>query len=140
MSSLKIREAIGADRDAILRLVPRLRAFGTTAFHQAADLDEGERRTINQYFEGPPEGARLWVAEDEAASGIAGAAYAQRMIDYFTQGPHAHLGILMVAEQSEGCGVGRALMHRVEDWARKNRFKHTDTQRIHGKWPGTWFL
>jgi GNAT superfamily N-acetyltransferase len=42
------------------------------------------------------------------------------LIDYFTQKPHAHLGILVVADHAEGLGVARALMLHVEDWARHN--------------------
>jgi GNAT superfamily N-acetyltransferase len=122
MISLRIREAISSDRAAILQLVPRLRAFGTPLFHAAADLDAGERRTIDRYFDARPDGTQLWVAEHTAPA-IAGAAYAQQMLDYFTQKPHAHLGILVVAEHSEGLGVARALMRQVEDWARANGLK-----------------
>jgi GNAT superfamily N-acetyltransferase len=120
--SVIIREAISPDRAAILQLVPRLRAFGTPPFHAVADLDAGESRTIDRYFDARPDGTQLWVAESSARA-IAGAAYAQRMIDYFTQEPHAHLGILVVAENAEGLGVAKALMRQVEDWSRNNGLK-----------------
>jgi GNAT superfamily N-acetyltransferase len=38
--------------------------------------------------------------------------------DYFTGHPRAYVDILVVAEEAEGRGVGRALMDHVEHWAR----------------------
>jgi GNAT superfamily N-acetyltransferase len=38
--------------------------------------------------------------------------------DYFTGHPRAYVDVLVVAEDAEGRGVGRALMGRVEQWAR----------------------
>jgi len=37
---------------------------------------------------------------------------------HFTGTPEAYVGELVVAEEAEGRGVGRALMAAVEDWAR----------------------
>ncbi len=38
--------------------------------------------------------------------------------DYFTDHPRAYVDILVVAEEAEGCGVGRALMTQAEQWSR----------------------
>ena|ERR1700761_4297765 len=122
MTITTIRKALVSDRAAILQLVPRLRAFGEVRFHAAADLDAGECRTINRFFESPVEGTQLWVAE-HPVSGVSGAAYAERVLDYFTREPHAHLGILMVAKQAEGTGVARALIDQVERWSHENGLK-----------------
>lgn len=115
----RIRLAQPADREPVLWLVPRLRGFGTVPLRSAQDLDAGESRTLNRYFDAPSpvEGARLWVAESPAGS-VEGAAYAERVTDYFTQELHAHLGILMVSENAEGRGVARLLVETVENWAR----------------------
>jgi GNAT superfamily N-acetyltransferase len=40
--------------------------------------------------------------------------------DYFTGHPRAYVDILVVASSAEGQGVGRALMARVEAWAREH--------------------
>ena len=63
-----------------------------------------------------PTAPRSAVAEDSRGS-VLGAAYAERAIDYFTEEAHAHLGILAVALEAEGRGVGRALMATMEQWA-----------------------
>jgi GNAT superfamily N-acetyltransferase len=43
--------------------------------------------------------------------------------DYFTGHPRAYVDILVVAHEAEGKGVGRALMDRVERWARDRAFR-----------------
>jgi GNAT superfamily N-acetyltransferase len=43
--------------------------------------------------------------------------------DYFTDHPRAYVDLLVVAPEAEGRGVGRALMERVERWARENGCK-----------------
>jgi len=116
-----IREATNGDLAAIVQLIPRLRAFGPVRHRSEEVLDAGERRTIERYFEARPPGSQLWVAE-HPAKGVSGVAYAERMIDYFTQAPHGHLGILAVAERAEGLGIARALMRQVEDWSRENGY------------------
>jgi GNAT superfamily N-acetyltransferase len=115
----QIRLAKPVDRERLLGLIPRLRSFGTVPLRSAEDLDAGEIRTLKRYFDapGPVDGARLWVAESPAGS-VEGAAYAERVTDYFTQELHAHLGILMVSENAEGRGVARLLLQTVENWAR----------------------
>ena len=111
-----VRASTSADRPHVLALVPRLRAFGPPPLRSPEALDAGELRTLNRFFDEHPDGTALWVAED-ARGTIVGAAYAERAIDYFTQEPHAHLGILAVAAEAEGRGVGRALMETMEQSA-----------------------
>jgi GNAT superfamily N-acetyltransferase len=123
-SNWKIRLATQADRARILDLVPRLRAFGTVALRSAHDLDIGECRTVNRYFdsESVPDQARLWVAESANAT-VEGAVYAERAADYFTREPHGHIGILMVSEDAEGTGIARLLVEAVENWCRACGFR-----------------
>jgi GNAT superfamily N-acetyltransferase len=118
-----IRSAVADDRASVLALVPRLRAFGApAALHSPEEMDAGERRTLERYFDAPSNHARLFVAE--AANGaVLGAAYAERAIDYFTLEAHGHLGILMVAASAEGRGIGSALLESVERWARAEGYR-----------------
>jgi ribosomal protein S18 acetylase RimI-like enzyme len=43
--------------------------------------------------------------------------------DYFTDHPRAYVDNLVVAQESEGKGVGRALLNYVERWARDHEFR-----------------
>jgi GNAT superfamily N-acetyltransferase len=113
---IHIRPATLADRDFVLGLVPRLRAFGPPPLRPAEALDDAEVRALSRAFEALPEGAVLFVAE-HPREGAVGAAYAETASDYFTQEKHGHLAILMVAEAGEGKGAGRALLAAVESWS-----------------------
>ncbi|GLC25904.1 GNAT family N-acetyltransferase [Roseisolibacter agri] len=113
----RVRAAAAADRDAIVALVPRLRAFGAAPLRPPEALDRAERETLERALAANAPDAALLVAEVEGL-GVAGVAYAHGATDYFTGEPHAHLGILAVAEAAEGRGVGRALLEAVDAWAR----------------------
>ena len=117
---ITIRPATPADREFVIGLVPRLRAFGPPPLRPPEALDEAEVRALSRAFdvlpEGGPDGAVLFVAE-HPREGAVGAAYAETATDYFTQEKHGHLAILMVAEAGEGKGAGRALLQAVESWS-----------------------
>ena len=119
---VSVRPAIRTDHARVLDLVPRLRAFGAVPLRSAHDLDAGECRTVNRYFESPPHGAQLWVAETSEGT-VEGAVYAESVADYFTQERHGHVGILMVSEEAEGRGIARLLLDVVENWCRVSGFR-----------------
>jgi GNAT superfamily N-acetyltransferase len=113
--TLTVRAATPADREFILGLVPRLRAFGEVPLRPAAALDAAERRALERALAAPAPDAALVVAE---LGGVpVGVAYAETAADYFTGERHGHLAILIVAEAGEGRGAGRALLAAVEGWA-----------------------
>ena len=113
---IQIRVARSEDREAIVALVPRLRAFGEVPLYTPEQLDTGERVTLDRALDTMPEGATLLVAElDEL--GVVGFAYGESATDYFTKETHGHLGIIAVAESGEGKGVGRALLEAIEAWS-----------------------
>jgi GNAT superfamily N-acetyltransferase len=118
-----VRPASPGDRASVSALVPRLRAFGPPALRSSEALDAGERRTLEQFFDKPLEGARMWVAQGPEEDTLLGVAYAERAIDYFTREAHGHLAILAVAAEAEGRGVGRALMEAVEGWASEQGYR-----------------
>jgi ribosomal protein S18 acetylase RimI-like enzyme len=118
---MTIRPAAQSDEGPVLALVPQLRSFGPTTFRSAGALDAGEARTLLRFFAEHPAGARLWVAEANGA--VVGIAYVETLTDYFTGERHGHLGILVVAKDAQGMGVGQALMDTVEQWARSENFR-----------------
>ena len=118
-----VRPAVANDRAQVLALVPRLRAFGAPPpLHSPEELDAGEARTLERYFDVPSEHTRLFVAQG-ADGAVLGAAYVEQAMDYFTLEAHGHLGILAVAANAEGRGIGRALLESVEQWARAQGYR-----------------
>jgi ribosomal protein S18 acetylase RimI-like enzyme len=118
---MNIRPATQSDEARVLALVPQLRSFEPATFRSADALDAGESGTLHRFFAEHPAGTRLWVAEANGA--LIGAAYVETATDYFTAECHGHLGILVVAKEAQGMGVGQALMATVEDWARNEGFR-----------------
>jgi GNAT superfamily N-acetyltransferase len=119
---VRIRHARPEDEPFVLDTSARLAAFGPPAWRTAAELVEGERRTLRAYFASPPPGAALLVAEADDDGGPLGFVYLESQIDYFTQERHGHVGIIAVSAAAEGSGAGRTLMTAAEDWARAQGF------------------
>ena len=111
-----IRPAHAGDRGFVLAATARLSAFGVPPGRSAPEIVDGEARTLRAYFDAasPPE--TLLIAETAGAP--SGFVFLEEHEDYFTLATHGHIGILIVAEAAEGRGVGAALMHAAEEWAR----------------------
>lgn len=120
---VRIRAPRPGDREQILALVPRLRAFGPPPLRPIEDLDRAETEAIEKALDSPPAGSVVLVAESETMPGVAGIAYIETHPDYFTKEYHAHLAILSVAGNAEGHGVGRALLEAVDDWTRARGYR-----------------
>ncbi len=112
-----IRPATSADAAFVFEAARRLASFGPPPWRRAEDIVSAEVRALRAYFEAPPAGARLLVADSDAGS--LGFVYLERQQDYFTQAVHAHIGMLVVTEAAAGHGVGSALVKAAEDWARE---------------------
>jgi GNAT superfamily N-acetyltransferase len=122
-----IRPAQPSDRDFVLSMADRLVSFDVPAFRTKAELAEGDRRALAEWFDRLQDASRaearsaeaeaLFVAEVDGRQ--AGCAYLVTLIDYFNERPHAHLSVLAVAADAEGKGVGSALLDCSEAWARK---------------------
>jgi GNAT superfamily N-acetyltransferase len=117
-----IRAARDADQAFVLETVHRLADFETPPpWRSRAEIVEGEARTLRAFFERPPSGAQLLVAESEGRP--LGFAYLETLRDYFTEKEHGHVGILAVAKEAEGRGVGGALLEAAGEWARRRGFR-----------------
>ena len=116
-TDVRVRSARPEDRAFVLETAGRLSAFGPPAWRSPEEVVEGEARTLRAFFERPPEDAALLVAETTPGE-PAGFAYLETLRDYFTREAHTHIGILAVAKNAEGRGVGSALLAAAEDWAR----------------------
>jgi GNAT superfamily N-acetyltransferase len=111
-----VRPATAADRAFLVGVVPRLRAFGPPPLRPADDMDRAEVEALERALDEPAPDAVLLVAELDGV-GPAGVALANTATDYFTHERHGHLSIIIVTEQGEGRGVGRALLDAVDAWA-----------------------
>ncbi len=112
-----IRPAQPADREFVLAQADRLVSFDVPAFRSKAELAEGDRRALSEWFGEPKPDEAMFVAELEGRP--VGCAYLVTLVDYFNERPHAHLSVLAVTAEAEGKGVGSALLDRSEAWARE---------------------
>ncbi len=117
-----VRAAHPGDRAFVLETARRLSDFGPPRWRTAEEVVEGEARTLRVFFDVPPPGARLLVAEG-AGIGRLGFAYLETLRDYFTGEEHGHVGILAVAKEAEGRGVAGALLEAAEAWSRLGGFR-----------------
>jgi GNAT superfamily N-acetyltransferase len=120
-SEIRIRAARPDDLSFVLAAAERLPSFGPPAWRNAGEIVEGEARTLRAFFESPPPGAALLVAE--TPEGPLGIVYLETLRDYYTGEEHGHIGILSVIAEGEGKGVGGALMRAAEQWARRNGYR-----------------
>ncbi|HET7452612.1 MAG TPA: GNAT family N-acetyltransferase [Thermoanaerobaculia bacterium] len=114
--AVAVRRARRTDRSFVLETARRLSDFDLPSWRSAAEIVGGEVRTLEAFFRQPPPGSELLVAE--AGGKAAGFALLETGRDYFDRREHAHLGILAVSGESEGLGVGGALVAAAEEWAR----------------------
>ncbi len=118
---VRVRAARADDRRFVLATAERLSAFGPPPWRQAADVVEGEARTLRDVFDAPDPASALLIAEGPDGAPL-GFALLEEARDYFTHEWHGHLGILAVAAAAEGLGVGGALIRAAEAWARRRRY------------------
>ena len=91
-------------------------SFDVPAWRPKAELIEGDRRALEQWFDIPKADEAMYIAELDGRA--AGCAYLVTLVDYFNERPHAHLSVLAVTAEAEGKGVGTALIDKSVAWAR----------------------
>ncbi|MEN3336490.1 MAG: hypothetical protein V7647_166 [Acidobacteriota bacterium] len=119
--SIRIRAARIEDLPFILETAGRLSAFGPPPWRDAADVVEGEARTLREFFDAPDPSSALLIAHGPLGKAL-GFALLEEARDYFTHEWHGHLGILAVAAAAEGTGAGAALIRAAEAWARRRKY------------------
>jgi GNAT superfamily N-acetyltransferase len=115
-SPIAVRPARPADRAFVRATAIRLADFSLPSWREAGEIVSGEMRTIDEYFRGTLPGAAMLIAEADRQP--LGFAFLETGRDYFNRREHAHVGILAVAADAEGLGVGRALIAAAEEWTR----------------------
>jgi len=102
-----------------LDLADRLVSFEVPAWRDKAELIEGDRRALREWFHSPKPDEAMFIAELDGRP--VGCAYLVTFVDYFNERPHSHLSVLAVSADAEGKGVGTALLDRSVAWARERQ-------------------
>ncbi len=119
---MTLRPARPDDLEFLLQAVGRLGEFGPPPWRTAAELVEGEARTVRKFMREPAPGTEMAVAVGQGGDPL-GFVYLERLRDYFTEEEHGHVSIVAVAGHSEGRGVAGALMRAAESWARRSGYR-----------------
>jgi GNAT superfamily N-acetyltransferase len=118
---IEIRPAWPDDEAFVLATTERLGAFPVPAWRTPAEIAAGEVRTLAAHFRAPLADAALLLAVDGEGRRL-GFVFLEARQDYFTLARHAHVATLAVTGESEGSGVGRALLEASERWAHEQGF------------------
>ena len=111
-----VRPGSPEDRDFVIATARRFAAFGPPPWRTAHEVVGGEVRCLDEFFDGGMRESALLVADHDGRP--AGFAFLEHRDDYFSGSRHGHLGMIAVTADVEGRGVGAALLHAAEDWAR----------------------
>lgn len=122
MADVRVRLAGPLDRDFVLETASRLADFGPPPSRPADELVSGEVRTLRAFFDSPPPGARLLVAESAGGEKL-GFAYLETVVEYFVHERHGHVGMLAVTRAAQGQGVGSILVKAAEGWCREQGYR-----------------
>lgn len=111
---IEIRAFTAEDREFLARIAPRIRPAETVSPREPAAMDRFFHEIERGRLLTEP-GAEAFVAMiDGEPNGLVSI---HPETDYFTGHPRAYVDVLVVAEEAEGRGVGRALMTHAERWA-----------------------
>jgi ribosomal protein S18 acetylase RimI-like enzyme len=114
---IDIRPFREADRAFLVRLMPRLVPARTASPREPGAIGRGLVQQALGDRKYPP-GTEIFIAL--VGNEPAGLLAIRPDTDYFTAHPRAYVELLAVDQQSEGRGVGRALMAYAEHWARRH--------------------
>ena len=116
--SHQIRPATPADLDQILDLFPRLAAFDLPPNRSAEDLWRGDAELLRLWSTGRVPQCLVFVAVDPEQA-ILGIAMAQLREELLSHEPSAHLEVIVVRDDAEGQGIGKALIQTIEQAVRE---------------------
>lgn len=118
----RIRPARPEDLDSLVELAQRFVAFGPPPWRSAEGILRSVEGQLARLSQAVPEGHALLVAELPEGGPPLGFISLEVRQDPFTGAPHGHVSDVVVGAGAEGLGVGRALMHAGEDWARERGY------------------
>jgi ribosomal protein S18 acetylase RimI-like enzyme len=112
----EIRDAIAADGEAMLALMPRLADFDVPASRNPQHLYGDDAKLLQRWLDGKEE-CLVQVAEDDEQQ-IIGFTLVRLRPELLSSEPSAHLEAITVSESAEGRGIARALLDTAEQGAK----------------------
>lgn len=119
-----IRPATSEDLPFIHALAPRLAGVADLAWRSADEVMRFQRAFMHETLEMPRAGAVTFIACDKEGGERLGFIHAEPQLDIFADRNAAYIPLLAVSDAAEGKGVAKALMARVEEWAREQGYAH----------------
>ena len=116
-SEFTIRPLLEGDSEFVSRVAPRL-YHGPTASPRDPERFQRYFSALTPADLTRESGTEAFVAIGDDPGHLLGLVVIKPDFDYFTDHSRAYVEILVVAEEAEGRGVGRALMAHAEQWGR----------------------
>jgi ribosomal protein S18 acetylase RimI-like enzyme len=120
-TTILVRPGSREDEEFVLAAAGRLAELGPPSWIPRGEIVAREARTLRAYIEHGDVGSALLLAVRADGTRL-GFVFLETKEDYFSGEPHGHVGMLAVAPEAEGCGVGRLLMTAAEKWSRDRGF------------------
>jgi len=113
-----IRTGVPADAPEIVALLPRLADFDVPDARAPEHLWHGDRDMVNAWADGKRDDVDVAVAISHSPDReVIGVAIISERTDIFSGAPSAHLETLAVHENTQGAGVGTALLSEADSLA-----------------------
>jgi len=117
---LRVRQYVPADREFVLSLAPRL-AIGIPPWRDPQKMIATVQGWITESIKQHGNKTMVIVAEDEHGERLGFATVSHDT--HFTGEGQAYIGELVISEETEGRGVGKALAQACEQWAREQGYR-----------------
>lgn len=104
------------DAPTLSHLAARLAGFEVPAWRTAEEIAQADARGMIASIRSGRRDDQVFLAEREGVP--VGCLQVQASVDFFGR-HHAHISVIATSAAAEGTGVGRALMHHAEAWARE---------------------
>ncbi len=124
--TIQLRAATIADAGFIRQLWPRFAESGKLPWRDHASMGPFQQRSVEKVvtqLQAPEPGHRVILATDTQGLPL-GFIHLCTERSFLTSADQGYINMLAVASTAEGQGVGRALLHAAEDWARAAGYQH----------------
>lgn len=118
---VEIREFHSGDEADVLALAPRL-TEGVASWRDRDDVRQAVVAWVRESIDRSADGDRALFVAEQAGTVVGFVSVGER--EHFAGEVDGYVGELVVATDEAGHGIGRLLMGRAEDWARKRGVKH----------------